>query len=130
MTDYDDFQYDDEELEEARKKEGKGKAEGAGAIGATKAPVSEAAFALMQKCGLPKERIAEILRNWAHLAGDQLIRRLNEFARDTARASAHLIVQFDVKGGFAVVTNFLSSLAGHNLFGAKSAPHQGPPGPR
>jgi hypothetical protein len=63
--------------------------------------------------------------------GDQLVRKLAEFAREgTARASAHLHVQFDLKGGFAVVTNFLSSLVGRNLFSPKTKPEQTPPGPR
>lgn len=126
----DDFENPEETEEERRKRTGGRRDEGAGAMGRAKAPVSEAAFELMKKFGLPKEKIAEILRTWSHLVGDQLVRRLTEFARDTARASAHLLVQFDVKGGFAVVTNFLSSLAGHNLFGLKSTPDQTPRGPR
>ena len=129
MIDFDYTDENEESEEERRKKEGKGKRDGAGSIGQAKAPVSEAAFALMKQFGLPKEKISEILRTWSHLVGDQLARRLSEFARDTARASAHLLVQF-VKGDVAIVTNFLSNLSGHSLFGLKSAPDQSRPGPR
>ncbi len=123
-----DFDYEsEEEKEERRKKEGEGKKEGAGALGRAKAPVSDAAFELMKKFGLPKEKIAEILRTWAHLVGDQLVRRLAEYGREgLARASAHIQVLFDAKKGFAIVTNFLAHLTERNVLGLKASPDQTP----
>jgi hypothetical protein len=127
MTFEDDFLEEQKAEEERRKKEGKGKAEGAGAMGQGKAPASEAAFALMKKFGLPQSKVAEILRVWSHLVGDQLVKRITEFAREgVARASAHLHVQFDLKGGFAVVTDFLSSLSERSFFGLKASSDQTP----
>ncbi len=118
---------EDDNLELYAEEEKKKRGEGTGSVGRAKAPVSDAAYVLMKKFGMPKEKIAEILRTWAHLVGDQLARRLLEFAREgVARASAHLHVQFDLKGGFAVVTNFLSNLSGHKVFGMKATPDQTP----
>jgi len=115
------------ENEQKRRNKGEGEKEGASRA---RAPVSEASFELMKRFGLSREAISEILRTWAHLVGDQLARRLMDFARDTARASAHLLVSFDVKGGFALVTNFLGHLSGRNQAAPKAAPDQTPQGPR
>lgn len=123
MTFEEDFEA--EQAEENRRKKKKGEAEG---TGQAKAEVSEAAVAQMKKqFGLPQSRINEILRLWSHLVGDSLAKKIGEFAREgVARASAHLHVQFDLKGGFAVVTDFLSNLSSKSLFGLKSTPDQTP----
>jgi hypothetical protein len=128
MTVDDDFE--NEQAEETRRKKGKGEAEGAGAIGRAKAPVSEASFELMKRFGLSRAAISEILRTWSHLVDEQLVRRLSDFARDTARASAHLLVSFDYKGGFALVTNFLSHLSDRGTVTPKAIPEKTPEGPR
>lgn len=118
MTDdFDDYEDPEQTEEESRRKRGEGKrGEGAGSVGRAKAPVSEAAMDLMRQMGFSKTRIAEVLRTWSNLVGDQLIRHMRDFAYGSARASAHLLVQFDLKGGFALVTNFLSNLSEHGLY--------------
>jgi hypothetical protein len=117
---------DETEDDGERKKGGKGKQEGAGAIGQAKTILSPAIAECMARFGVPMEKITEILRTWAHLKGAELARRLADFARGTARASAHLLVQFDVRGGFALVTDFLSRLSGRNPLAPKSSPDQTP----
>ena len=114
----------DEPEDQNEKKKGKKGGE-AGALGQAKAPVSEACFELMKRFGVPMAKITEILRTWQHLKGEALIRHLAEFARGTARASAHLLVQFGRNGGFALVTDFLSNLSGRYVT-PKAAPDQTP----
>ncbi|MDD5586061.1 MAG: hypothetical protein PHY92_03775 [Alphaproteobacteria bacterium] len=117
---------DNEEDGEERKKKGKGEQEGAGAAGLSKTILSPAIAECMARFGVPMEKITEILRTWTHLKGAELARHLADFARGTARASAQLLVQFDAKGGFALVTDFLSKLTGRNPAAPKAAPDQTP----
>ena len=120
---------EDTDETEAQNEKKKGKKGGeTGAAGQAKAQVSDACFEMMKRFGVPMGKITEILRTWQHLKGEALIRQLGEFARGTARASAHLLVQFGRNGGFALVTDFLSNLSGRHLT-PKATPDQ-TPGPR
>lgn len=85
-----------------------GKASGAGSMGASRLAVSPAFFEKMKSIGASMEQITAILRNWAHLKGEDLARRLAEF-RDS-RASAHAVVKFDEKKGFALLDGFFKAL--------------------
>ena len=105
---------DDKEKETAGKgKKGKGKFTGTGAMGQTKAAISPAFFDLMKRFGASMEQITRILREWSHLKGEELAKRLADFARGTACASAHALVQFSRDGGFALVTDLLLYMSGH-----------------
>lgn len=118
----------DEPEDEDKKKTGKKGGE-TGAAGQAKAQVSDACFEIMKRFGVPMGKITEILRTWKHFGKEEIYRRLQEHMREgVARASAHLHVQFDLKGGFALVTDFLSHLSGRHLK-PKSTPEQ-TPGPR
>lgn len=101
----------EEDMEKEDEKRKKEEGENAGFVRTTLSP---AIAACMAKFGVPIEKITEILRSWSHLKGEALMRRLVEFISAPARASAHLLVQFDVRGGFALVTDFLSKLTGRN----------------
>ncbi len=92
--------------EEGKGKQGGGKAGGAGAIGQTKANISPAFFDFMKSIGATMEQITRILREWAHLKGADLLKKLSDFNRDLSRASAHVQVQFDGKD-FSLVSNLL-----------------------
>ena len=92
-------------------KKGSGRFTGTGAMGQTRVPISPAFFDTMKRFGASMEQINQILRDWKHLKLADLVNVLKEFA-DTARASAHLAVQFSRDAGFALVTDFLVRLSG------------------
>jgi len=108
-----DFEDDKESQAADKGKKGKGKFTGTDAMGQTKAAISPAFFDAMKRFGATMEQITRILREWSHIKGNELAKRLAEFARGTARASAHVLVQFNRDGGFALVTDLLLHLSGH-----------------
>jgi len=118
-----------EENGESDETRSKKRGEEEGKAGITKTSLSPALAACMARFGVPIDKITEILRNWSHLTGEALLRRLMDFVRVPARASAHLLVQFDARGGFALVTDFLSKLTGRVSPSSKAEPGKRP-GPR
>jgi hypothetical protein len=103
MTDYED----EEELsaEEQKKKKGDGEAEGAAR---SEANVSQGFFDFMVSIGASKMLITEVLRNWRHLKGEGLLRRVMEFARGLVKSN-HIEVEIDRGKDYAVVHNFIQS---------------------
>ena len=43
-----------------------------------------------------EDTIADIIRNWRHMIGTNLVKELSEFAVNAARASAHLVINWIV----------------------------------
>lgn len=125
----DDNDETEDNIESRRKKRGEGEESGEGGLVKTAVPPGLAVT--MARFGIPMSKITEILRTWSHLTGEALKRVIVDFFRVPARASAHILVQFDTKKGFALVTNFLSHLAGRDKTPAAKPPHdQTPQGPR
>ncbi|GEM_PF-1707225 len=113
IDDTEDGQNNETDNRTGKGKKGGGKFTGTGAMGQTRAAISPAFFDVMKRFGASMEQITRILREWVHLKGEELVKRLKEFARGTARASAHALVQFTKGGGFALVTDFLLTMSGH-----------------
>jgi hypothetical protein len=123
-------EFNEAESEETRRKK-KGEGDETGSAGQAKSDLPPAIAACMAKFGVPMAKITEILRNWKELKGESLMRVLLDIASVPARASAHLLVQYDAKRGFALVTNFLAYLSGREKTpSTKVAPGRSRPGPR
>ncbi len=99
---------DGKPLSDAAAETGKGKSgKGEGAMGRGKPQATAALVDAMKRFGMPVEQIMEVIRNWSHLNGKALAERLADFFDNTARASAHMVVQFSNKG-FDLISRFLS----------------------
>lgn len=108
--------------DEREKQEKKGKGEAAGAMGQSRGVVSPAFFEKMAHFGLSMEQITRILREWSHLSGSDLLKRIVDFSRDVARASAHACVQFEKGKDFALITNLLRFFGVQNEAALKNKP--------
>ena len=112
----DDFEIeiDEVEAELAAKKKKRGESDAASISHCHE--VSSAAQQAMRQRGLTIQQISQILREWKQLDAKELASAMVGFATDTARASAHLVVDFVSvsasaigQRGFALITNFLHS---------------------
>jgi hypothetical protein len=108
----DEIENEQEDQATGERKKGSGRADGAGAAGIGKAQVSVAFFDTMKRFGVSMENITRILREWKQLSIEELKSKITDFGQYTARASAHLLVQFSSTLGFALVTDFLQELSG------------------
>jgi hypothetical protein len=125
MTSDDDINDDEQDVEKKKKKKGDGDASGT-----ERRTVSPEAFAFLSRVGATMEQISRVLSQWVHLKGENLVRALNDFARDVARASSQPQVQFDGKD-VSIITSLFRSLTGKNRNprvrpGGDSRPRGGP----
>lgn len=108
----------------------KGKASGgAGAMGASKAPITPAFFEKMKSIGASMEQITAILRDWKHLKDGDLTRALADFGRIVAKSSAHVVVNFS-NGGFDLIHRLLRLFGGRDFYAKLSPEEQRRMGPR
>lgn len=103
----------EEELAERKKKSSK-KTESGSLGGIGQAQISEAFFEKMKSIGATMEQITRILRDWVNYKAEDLKKILSDFGRVPAKASAHLLVQFDGNAGFALVTDLLLYISGRD----------------
>lgn len=110
MTEFEEDPNEAELAEEGEGQEGKKGKKGEGEQGAPPAraavAVTPAFFELMSRMGASKELVAEILRNWRHLKGEGLLKRVMDFARGLVKSS-HIQVEIDKDKDFSVVHNFI-----------------------
>lgn len=122
--------FDEEEDGERTRRTKKGGKDEAGSAGQAASDIPPAIAACMARFGVPMARITEILRTWKEHKGEALKRVLLDIAGVPARASAHLLVQFDARKGFALITNFLTYLSSHEKTPASKVMPGRRPGPR
>lgn len=128
MTSEDEMDPISEEENREKEKEGK-KGSGAGAIGRSKGVPSAAFFELMSRLGATMDQIARILREWTNLTPEAMNQRLEDFSKETARASANVQVEFDKKRNFAILHNFVSFFRRKRAPGMKHG-YEEKPGPK
>jgi len=123
-----DFEIEDEREEKKKKKGGK---EEAGALGRGEVAVSQGFYEKMGLLGASSGLVAEILQNWRHLQGEDLLARIKAFASSKARASVHAEVEIKKGKDFGLLTNLFTYIKGlpHQLTRRHTFDHHNTPGP-
>ena len=107
---------DGEEGRSGEGRKGRGESGSAGVV-AREVQLTDGLLKYMQSIGASMKQITDILKNWAHLKGENLARALAEFSRDVTRASAHAEVKIETNGGFTLLFDLIRILSGRDSVG-------------